>query len=344
MCSPSVSNENLISGDYAAPSGRRRKKFEFVRHRSTNDCIANIDDGRYPSLEKDYVLRDSVRSAFIQADVFYNKANRRDVPTSNSPNGIDTIQTVRKWVRRKAADMSDDLRQEFDDACKNNNWVIIQRIYGELVVKAYENHQTDQDNLSAGNLASISTKVEASATTHESEYKEGIPTYCGEISYLVYTLLCRQGVNPEIMRVICFTENNPDNPDFANNHALIIYSSDPNLFTNMEFYCGINEGTPNSYSLFIDFCAEINEKKETFLILDPWSKDNKIIDPLIKDEVFDVIKNNFPDEDEKTIKKRFLKQIIDGILVESEVLAESYDESNFSTRQGASVHIDVPMS
>ncbi|AWK14149.1 hypothetical protein SK355_13575 [Candidatus Fukatsuia symbiotica] len=343
MYPSSVSNRGVILNGPDPGPVPPRKKIKFLRHKSINDCITNIKDGYYPSLERNYILGESVTSALIQANAFWNKANRRDVPTSNSPNGVETIRTVRERIRRKADGMSDDLQQEFDDACKNNDRVTIQRVYSELVVRVYENHQADQNNPSSGNLAYISKGVETSARTNESEYKEGPPTYCGEISYLVYALLCREGVNPEEMRVICFTENNPDDPDLANNHALIIYSSDRKLFESMERYCGVSEGNPNSYSHFIDFCAQINEEKEIFLIIDPWSKDNKIIDPLIKDEVFYSIKNKFINENDQAIKTKFLKHIIGSTLAESEVLAKSYGEPDFSLCPEPSVHIDVPI-
>jgi len=122
------------------------------------------------------------------------------------------------------------------------------------------------------------------------------------------------------------------------NHALIIYSSNNELLKKMENYCGVGEhhAHDGSYSHFIDICTERNQEKDVLLLIDPWNRNNKIIDPLIKDDVVEYIKNS--NKDEQKIERTFLKHLVDTILIDSEVLEHQCD---FNDRYEASICIDT---
>ncbi|WP_174889496.1 hypothetical protein [Candidatus Williamhamiltonella defendens] len=323
-------------------AGHINQKPLFVRHESTNNVIDNIENKYYPSLEKDFILKDSIRSAFHRASVFFNKANRPDVITDSACRASD-IRTMRTRLSAYIDNMPDDLEKELDEAKADGDLVTVQRIYAELVAKTYQDPLSLQEQTSRQTTSASPETIEIISET-EDKYIEGAPTFCGEMSYLFYHFLCQEGVDPNEMRVICFTQEDPHiDPDSLNNHALIIYSSNKELLKKMENYCGVGEHHDHdgSYSHFIDICTERNQEKDVLLLIDPWNRDNKIIDPLIKDRVFEYIKNS--NKDEQKIEKIFLKHLVDTILIESEVLPQDHNQYDFNDLWEASICIDKPI-
>ncbi|WP_174888738.1 hypothetical protein [Candidatus Hamiltonella defensa] len=318
-------------------TGHINQKPLFVRHESTNNVIDNIENKYYPSLEKDVILKESILSAFHRASVFCNKANRPDFITDGSCQASDII-TMRNSLYHCIKDRLDDFKKELDEAKADGDLVTVQRIYAELVAKTYQDPLSLQEQTSKQTTSASPETIEMISET-EDKYIEGAPTFCGEISYLFYHFLCQEGVNPNKMRVICFTQKDPNiNPDSLKNHALIIYSSNQELLKKMENYCGVGEhhAHDGSYSHFIDICTERNQEKDVLLLIDPWNRDNKIIDPLIKDDVFEYIKNS--NKDEQKIERTLLKHLVDTILIDSEVLEHQCD---LNDRYEASICIDT---
>ncbi|WP_218813426.1 hypothetical protein [Rickettsiella endosymbiont of Dermanyssus gallinae] len=76
------------------------------------------------------------------------------------------------------------------------------------------------------------------------------------------------------MRVVCFQSPQAQNV----NHSFIIYAENEVLLKSIESLgLGEKNSTGDSYQKFIEVLAQRN-KEEAILLIDPWSRDNKIID------------------------------------------------------------------
>lgn len=287
-------------------------KPRFCRHKSTNDLITNIEQGHFPTLENFPILKESVKGAFHRAGIFFNKQNRDDVPMENNRPGALPIGDLRLLIYLAALNMSEEEKKVLNDMNRKGDYALLQHTNAKLITHVYQQN------------------------------KKGAPTYCGEITYLVYYLLCQQGIAPGEMRVVCF-----ENEDHSQNHALIIYCSDQDAFNYIENYCGVGESKVknNSYACLIDWLVSIDKKQQPLLIIDPWSRDNKIVDPLLvqEDEVFLAYQEAHPNEPDSVIERKFLAITLNSILVESGVVPDTYPLTDDSRQPPIDIYVDLPI-
>lgn len=149
--------------------------------------------------------------------------------------------------------------------------------------------------------------------------ESALPAYCVEMTYLLYDNLCKKGVNPENLLVAGFIANDED-------HLILIHSSDKRILEDIrEDYLEQkeNDEVHEAYENFIDLCSHREESQ--IHLLDPWSKDNKILDlnQLEQDESFkEVIDNYLGIEVTEAERKEFhLHAFMDGVLQESALTA-----------------------
>lgn len=290
---------------------------QYVNRRSTSDLITHIELGYFPSLEKDTVLKARVKSAFLRVAPFFNKQNRPDILIENGGDTALTIESVRARVRDKIRHTSTEVKQLLIEAAKQDDISTTQRIYGEMIAEVYRG------------------------------LPENAPIFCGEIAYLLYNLLCQENIQPEEMRVIVFTKKDST----KKNHALIVYCANPLIFRYIENYCGINSDISgsstdqhNAYSLFIDWFAR-EWDKETLLIFDPWSRENKIFDPhgIKEDRYRSFVHEQRANQPQADAKSDFIALNLNRLLVESGVVSKMASTTDLINHRDVAIFVDCPL-
>ncbi|HGJ5884591.1 hypothetical protein [Arsenophonus sp.] len=260
------------------------KMLDYIRYDSSSNLLEALKSEQnketpFPSIEADLYLKNKIELCFEYLKPLL-RSNRSDV-VIDPTKSIIPISFIRDEIDKRITNIKDDY--EVDTVTR-------QEIFGNLITDIYTKYEGDKE------------------------------AFCNENAYLFFNKLCNEGIDKELIRVVRFY-----NYSNYNNHVLILYSSSRSLFDNIEKYCNfdlsnINQEATQSYSTLINLLIDTQKKDKDsqLMIIDPWSRDNKIIDLRYRDNnVYQILKeqNQFVDED--SIEARCINIIINGMLRES---------------------------
>ena len=288
----------------------RSKKIGFFR-RSSTETIELIKLHTYPALEKNPLLKEGILSVLNQL-YYLDKINRVDASQANtSRSHSDSFLEIRNQIADAMNNLPSGLDKLYDEAEKNKDIVTMQNLYSDIVIKIYDDWKEN----------------------HTKQYQQtGLPVHCGEACSLFYGLLSKEGIENHKMRIVCFQSSKIPNV----NHSLIIYAENEGLLQSIDVIgLGEKNAKDDSYQDFIEVLAQSN-KKEVILLIDPWSRDNKIIDLEIKDKIY---KDYFSEIQENIRQKLWLRIVIGSLLIESGVTSVG----NFSEIKEAFCYLPRPM-
>lgn len=272
-----------------------RKKIVFVRKNSSTETINLINAKHYPSLEKNPLLKTGILDA-LEKFSYLNKINRFDVCDANRGHFYSiTFFKIRNSIAWEMHFSPFNLHMQGKPVEISNDIVALQKIYSEVVTKIYKKWKK-RNTQQCQNM--------------------GMPVYCGESCGLFYGFLKkREGINSHKMRIVCFHNTT----DRACNHNLIIYAENDALLKLIDSTIGFGEDNAkrDSYLAFMEILAQRN-KEEVVLLIDPWSKDNKIIDLEIQEMQYE---NFFVGQEKKIQQKLCLQKLMDALLTESKVIS-----------------------
>lgn len=288
----------------------RNKRPGFFR-RSSAETINQIELSLYPTLEKNPLLKEGIFTVLNQL-YYLDKINRMDTSQASTSHArSDSLVEIRKQIAEAMNDLPPDLDNLYDEAEINKDIVTMQNIYSDIIIKIYEDWK--ENNV-------------------EQYQQTGFPVHCGEACSLFYGFLRREGIDSHKMRIVCFQSAEMPNV----NHSLIIYAENEALLQSIESLgLGEKNTAGDSYKNFLEILAQRN-KEEVMLLIDPWSRDNKIIDLEIKDKIYS---DYFLELQENIRQKLWLQIVIGSLLIESGVTSVG----NFSDVKQAFCYLPRPM-
>ncbi|HGJ5876928.1 MAG TPA: hypothetical protein ACHBX0_11935 [Arsenophonus sp.] len=260
------------------------KMLNYIRYDSSSNLLEALKSEQnketsFPSLKVDLYLKNKIELCFEYLKPLL-RSNRSDVVIEH-PKNIIPISFIRDEIDKRITNIKDDY--EVDTVTR-------QKIFSSLITDIYTKYEGDKE------------------------------AFCNENAYLFFNKLCNEGIDKELIRVVRFY-----NYINYNDHVLILYSSSRSLFDNMERYCNfnlsnINQEASQSYSNLINLLTETKKKDKNsqLMIIDPWSRDNKIIDLRYHDNnIYQIIKEQNQFVDENSTEIAYINIIMNGMLRES---------------------------
>lgn len=259
------------------------KMLDYIRYDSSSNLLETLKNEQnketsFPSIKTDLYLKNKIELCFEYLKPLI-RSNRPDVFIEPKENVIP-ISFIRDEIDKKVTNIKDDY--EIDTVAR-------QEIFSRLITDTYTKHEGDKE------------------------------AFCNENAYLFFNKLCNEGIDKELIRVVRFY-----NYSNYNDHVLILYSSSRSLFDNIERYCNfdlsnINQEASQSYSNLINLLIETKKDKDSqLIIIDPWSRDNKIIDLIYRDNnIYQIIKEQNQFVDENSTEIAYINIIMNGMLRES---------------------------